>query len=263
MPLQMRFPSYLVVLLATAYAASWVDHTGTLLDGFIFNGIVSGLFALLGVVLGIFDESIPKRLSFVLLGAVGLCAIFLLRPQFNGWELLLSVVRLVLLCLFFGILRARRNVVFTSRRPSQLTGWGNLKLWHLFGFTSIVAMFLAFVRFLKDYDGPGGEIFTIAVIVIVAIFAATIPLMAAYATIGQRDFLHGIPFALLVVMIAACIGIFSYSQTDDLRTGLQWSVNSIVEALTLTVALLLLRLRGYHLSWLQPDSSIRRAEHSV
>ncbi len=252
----MRLTSYLVVLVTTAYFASWVDTIGTLLGGLIFNGTASGIFALLGVVLGILDESILKRLGVVILGTLGLSAVFVLRPQFNGWEFLLSLVRLFLLSVSFGIVRIHWHVVFTSRRPSQPTAWENVKLWHLFGFTSIAAMFLALVRFLKDYDGPGEGVFMLAVTVTVGIFAATVPLTAAFTAMGARDLLHGASFALPVAMLAACMGIFSFSQTNSIHTGLQWSVNSVVEALTVAIGVFLLRLQGYRLGHLQPDRSI-------
>ena len=258
----MRLLTILFILFATAYLASSLDRDGTPLDGFLFYPVISAQFAMLGVVFGISDEFFPKRFSIVLFGAIGLCVVFLLRPHFNGWELLLSAARLILLGCVFTFIRHYQRLVFTGRDGSSHVAWRKLHLWHLFVFTSIVALFLAFIRFLKSYDGPSSDMFLLAVTVFVGVFAALIPLMAAIAAIGQRDPSAGIPFAVAILLLATCMGFFSYSQTDSMHTGLQWSLNSILEALTITGMLLALRLCGYHLTSFGSDSVPRRAEPS-
>jgi len=58
----MRSLTFLLVLFAIAYAAAKVDHCGTPLNGFVFNGVISGLFAVLGVVFGVAEAKLPQRL---------------------------------------------------------------------------------------------------------------------------------------------------------------------------------------------------------
>lgn len=243
----MRSLTFLIILFVTAYAASRVDHAGGSLNGFVFNGFISGLFALLGVVLGVADEKLPKRLGVAAFGAFGLSLVFLLRPQFNVWELLLSICRLIVLGAAFIWVRRSWNVVFTCRSSFPIFDLGKPKLSHLFGFITTVAILLSFMRFLKHYNGPGGNAFLVVVTAYVGIFAALIPLLAATAALGQRD-LSAVPlFALAILMLATCMGVFSFSQTDSWLTGLRWSLNSILEALTIASAVLALRLGGYKL----------------
>ena len=125
----------------------------------------------------------------------------------------------------------------------------------MFGFTTTIALFLSFTRFLKDYNGPGGDAFLIVITVLVGVFAALIPLAAATVALGQRDWSATPSFILAILMLAACMGGFSYSQTDSWQSGLQWSLHSIWEALIVAGAILVLRLVGYRLISLQPNST--------
>lgn len=255
--------TFLFLILTAAYTAMSLDHAGTPLDGFLFSGIVSGLFALLGVIIGVADETLAKRLGIGLIGALGLCGVFLLHPQFDAWGLLLSICRLVLMGTVFLWVRHRRNVVFSNRPGSPACEWGKLRLLHLFGFTLIVALFLSLVRILKQYDGSGGDAWLIVVVVSFGVFAAMVPLFSAIATIGRPDIVSAIPCVLAILTLAMCMGFFAYSQTDSWRMGIRFSLKSILEASTVAGALLALRLRGYYLASIRADSTIDIAEETA
>ncbi len=247
--------TFLFVLLAIASCAAGVDHAGSLLNGFVFNGVASGVFALLGIVVGMASENLEKRLGVAAAGVFGLFGVFLLRPQFNEAELLLSSSRLIVLSVFSVWVRHRRRLVFTNHLRSAGSEWGKLTLSHLFAFTAAIAAFLAFSRFLKDDHELRGAMFLVTMTIIVGVFAALVPFIAALAAIGAQNLWSGTLFSLAILMLAMCMGVFVYSQTDSLNTSLQFSLNSILEALTVTGALLVFRCRGYHLASLRTNSS--------
>ena len=243
----MRSLPFLIVLIAGAFVASWIDRGAGAFDGFLFNAVVAAEFALLGVLLALVDAPITQRLRVVILGSVGIGFVSILRPFFNGWELLFAVMRLVVLAAVFAFIRVSRGLVLSNRDPSARVDWKALSLRHLFLFTAVVALFLSFVRLLKNYDGAGGDIFLVILTVLIGAFAGLVPVVAAIGALGQRSASGAVPYGVAVLLLATCMGAFAYSQTDNVNTGLRWSIGSVAEGLIIAGAILVARRRGYEL----------------
>ena len=234
------------VFFLIAWAAHRVDQYRGVEQFYFFLGVLSGLFALLGVLVGLGSQSLKHRLAIAILASFGLIIVCLWRQ--NGiLEFCLGFIRILVLGPAWWAVRRMRGVVFCRREQLSEYRLQPIKLWHLFAFTFAVALFLGFVRLFKDYEGLVENVVLVIAVGSVGGFGALNPLIVSYAAMSLRHVSGAVPYVVVVLMLAFCLGALGYSQTDDPRELIYWSVVTFVEATVTALGIAVFRLAGYRL----------------
>lgn len=211
-----RLRLFLTAHVALAVAASSFDHQGSSLAGWLFPPVVSAQLALLGVWLGAADSSAIRRLATAAVGLVALTGLWLTRPGFNGWGLLVNGVQLSIIAGFFIWRRRRKGLLLVENSPGVSSAAVQFSLRQALAIMFYVAAFLAVTKLLDDgfAASPWYELLLVFLVASIGVLQATIPLVLAPALLAKRPTATGV---LLAVLVAACIAItlagFEYSQT--------------------------------------------------
>jgi hypothetical protein len=87
--------------------------------------------------------------------------------------------------------------------------------------------------------------------------SALVPLVAALASLSDRlDARKALVALVVVLVLAATIAGFGYSQTNSWNTAARWFIRALVEALVVALSLVALRRLGYHLTALPRVASL-------
>jgi hypothetical protein len=245
-----RLVIFILAQIGIAIVASLLDKPGTQLYRYLFDGVLSAQFALVGIWLGMGDHRIGQRLTIAVLGIIGLSAVAVTRPFFNGWEFLLALVRLLVFGVVYSFIRRNRQLVFGRASAFVDVQMFRVSLKQLFGLIFGVAAFLALDRSLESYSGPWYSMFLVIATVMVGMGGALVPLVASLASLGKRNAASAIISGFAILVLAAAIAAFTYSQTNSWRTAAQWFTSSIVEALMICASIIAFRQCGFRLKML-------------
>lgn len=229
---------WIVQAVASIVAAFAIGPFG--FAGAVFDGIVGAQASLLGMWMGLGPGSRMNRRPTVLAGFTWLTVVMFVRPDFNGWELLLLALRLGIVSGVFLVVRVKgyefHNMV---ERGEGLPFQFHIR--HLFALTFLVALVLAAMRMAKNT----GLMLHLVVVVLAGSFAllAIVPAWTVFAEgrPGWRVFV----LAVCVALTVTSLSLTAYFQTGSVATAMNWCLRCITEALFAALTCAWLRRRGY------------------
>lgn len=243
-----RLIAFIVAQVVVSLVAARVDHLGAPLYGYVFLGVASAQFALLGILFGIGDLPKGRRYTMTSLGVVGLCAFASQHTPFNGWELLLALIRFPVLGAIFSSVRRNGKLVLSRTRACADVKLLQLTLKQLLVFTSVTAGFLALDRTLDSYGGPFYEILLLVFVIMLGVGGALASVIASAVTLSRRDVSGALVSAIVIIVLAAAMAWLSYSSTDSWIMASRGFALPVIEALVAGTSVVALRMFGYGLS---------------
>lgn len=235
---------FVIAQVAILMIALRLDYRGAPPEGWLLRPVLAVQFALLGLWLGAADAPLGRRLASTIGGAVVLLLLWLRRPDFNSWELLMFGVQFPVLAGVFGWLRRARGVVLSDDVEQPTAGGLRLTIAQMLAVMLYVAVFLAVVRLLSAGFSaePWYQLLLVFVIASVGVLHAVICLTLAAALLGGQVLARSCLYAAaVVVFVAVALAGFDYSQTDSQLRALRTLAITFVEAAVAVGSLLLWR----------------------
>ena len=181
----LRFLLFLITHLAVLLAAQSHDSIDSQLYGYVYPGVVSSQFALLGIWLGVGGSAASYRIATALLGCIALCGLSFLRSPVNPWELLYELVRLPVLGLFFLAIRRKRGLVLKQTGRCADGKLFRTVLPHLL-FLALLSVFI--FAFWQKLESEGASYYRLVLpTILMGLAGSLVPLVVAPDVFGARD----------------------------------------------------------------------------
>jgi len=210
----------------------------------VFNGIVGAQASLMGLWVGLGTSYSLVRLITALVGVTWLGLAMHLRPNFNGWELVLLALRIAFVGgVFLGVRRCTGYVLGALTDAEEGLPL-QFQIRHLLSLTFVVALVMGITQLTEDT-----QVGMYVYVFLVGAGFASIPLVACWAVFGRGHLkwrMFG--FTIVVLLIVSALSFTAYSQTGSRTTALQWFLWSTIEAAFLALCLWSLQQLGYRIA---------------
>ncbi len=221
----------------------------------LFNGIVSAQAALLGLWLGQGRSHPLVRLVTAFGGLVWLAVAMNLRPNFNGWILIMFVMQTVIVGGTTWRLRLCAGYVLGGPADAEERLPLQFQIRHLLLLTFLVALVLGIFASTEEIAlrlhawgllTYGYRFLLFACTSLVGGGFALIPLAAYWGVFGRgRAGWKSLGFAVCSIMVVSALTFTAYHQTGSLLMALKWFLWSTTEAVFSVVSLWSLKRLGY------------------
>ncbi len=221
----------------------------------IFNGIVSAQAALLGLWLGQGRSHPLVRLVTAFGGLVWLAVAMNLRPNFNGWILIVFVMQTVIVGGTTWRLRLCAGYVLGGPADAEERLPLQFQIRHLLLLTFLVALVLGIFASIEEIAlglhacgllTYGYRVLLTAYMSLLGGGFALIPLAAYWAVFGRgRVGWRIFGFAIFAMMVVSALSFTWYHESGSLLMAFKWFLWSTTEAAFSVVSLWLLKRIGY------------------
>jgi len=206
--------------LAAAFACASFAHGSA-----VFHGIIGAQASLLGLWMVLGTSRAVFRLATVFLGFTWLVTSLVVHPNFNGWELVLLVLRTALASGAFLVIRSRGYAFHATVKPGEGLPF-RIHIHHLLVLTFFVALALTVLRSAEDTQFAmylyiilvGGGFASLSIVTCWIIFAR--------GRVGWRLFC----LTICAALIATALSLTAYFQTNSVATAMDWCLMSTTEA---------------------------------
>lgn len=213
-------------------------------------GVLGAQASLLGLWLSLGNASAKIRWLGTIIGIVWLTFAMMLRTDFNGWELLLLVIRVALVAyVLWNVFRRHHGRVLQVANGDRASGDedgipAQFKISHLLLITFAVALAMVIGPIVND-TAVAGIVFFVFVL---GLAVAANSLIACWAVFGRGAIAWRVfSFVLVALLIAAALAIIESSQTQAPYAGSAWFLMSAVEAAFAAFSMAWIHRLGYRI----------------